>query len=71
MKSTIFKNSMIAFLVTAMFSITSCKDNDAREGEMTGPDGIEAEPIGTTATDEAADTTSRVEEDSLIETPSP
>jgi hypothetical protein len=71
MKNPILKKVIFAFTVAVMFSITSCKDNDAREGEMTGQDGIEAEPIGTTATDEAADTTSRAEEDSLIETPSP
>lgn len=71
MKNKILSKAILVFTFAAMFSITSCKDNDAREGEMTGQDGIEAEPMGTTATDEAADTTSRAEEDSLIETPSP
>lgn len=65
------KNLLCALALMALLTTLSCKDNDVREGEMVGPDGIEAEPTGTAATDAAADTTSRVQEDSLIETPSP
>ena len=71
MKGILIKKIVLALVFATLFGMTSCKDNDSREGEMVGQDGIEAEPRGTTATDEAADTTSRAEEDSLIETPSP
>lgn len=71
MKTVMFKKAVYVTALIALFNLTSCKDNDVREGEMVGPDGIEAEPRGTTATDIATDTTSMAEEDSLIEAPSP
>lgn len=67
MKAIFFKKVMFAASLLALFSIGACRDNDVREGEMVGPDGIEAEPIGTTA----RDTTTTAEEDSLIEAPAP
>jgi len=71
MKNSLGKRLMFAFALTALFSMGSCKDNDVREGEMVGPDGIEAEPMGTTATDASADTTSMMEEDSIMDVPAP
>lgn len=71
MKSTLLKKLFFALAITAIFSLSSCKDNEVREGEIVERDEFEAEDIGTTATETASDTTSRAEEDSLIETPSP
>ena len=67
MKTAFLKRAMFTASLLALFGVGSCKDNDVREGEMVGPDGIEAEPAGTTATD----TITSAEEDSLIEAPSP
>lgn len=71
MRINLLQKAVLTAALLALFSISSCKDNDVREGEMVGPDGIEAEPRGTTATDMAADTTNMAEENSLIEAPSP
>ena len=71
MKTNFIQKAVLSVSLLAVFSFTSCKDNDVREGEMVSPEGIEAEQEGTAATDRAADTTSKAEEDSLIEAPSP
>jgi hypothetical protein len=63
------KNIFFTAVIITLLSIGSCKDNDRREDEMITPEGTVTET--TIATDETADTTSRAEEDSLIEAPSP
>jgi len=68
MKTTILNKLFLAVVFAAMLSISSCKNNET-EGNVVG----EPSQVDTYSqeTEQAADTTSRTEEDSIMETPSP
>lgn len=61
--------------ITGMLGLNSCKDNNQAEGniveESSQVDNSPENGEGTAATQRAVDTTSKAEEDSLIEQPTP
>lgn len=73
MKTPILKKLLFACVLAAAFSLGSCKDDHKAEGDIVGePSQVDNYPDNAAdETKQAADTTSRAEEDSIMDTPSP
>jgi len=73
MKTTILKKLLLACVLISALSLGSCKDDHKADGDVAGePTQVDNYPENaTTETRQASDTTSRAEEDSIMDVPSP